>query len=183
MAFEKQMEEWARRRQQALEMGGPDKVARQHAKGRSTARERIDKLLDPHSFVEMGMLNHSDMPEMEDRTPADSKVAGFGKIDERRVIVVADDFTVLAATSSRVAGRKEGELKAKAARQGFPLIVLGDAGGSPNAGYHGVPRPCILRGRGKGYLYPDDEPGQAISDDYRRYGRVLWHAHLDGLPV
>jgi len=130
MAFEKQMEEWAKRRKKAQEMGGPEKIAKQHARGRLTARERMEKLLDPHSFVEMGMLNHSDMPEMKDRTPADSKVAGFGKIDGRRVVVVANDFTVLAATSSRVAWRKENDLKGKAARHGFPLIVLGDAGGA-----------------------------------------------------
>jgi len=130
MAFEKQMEEWARRRQRALEMGGAEKVARQHARGRLSARERVERLLDPHSFVEMGMFNHSDMPGMEEKTPADSKVAGFGKIDGRRVILVANDFTVLAATSSRVASRKEGELKSMAVRQGLPLIYLGDAGGA-----------------------------------------------------
>ncbi len=130
MAFEKHMEDWARRRAKALEMGGPEKIAKQHARKRLTARERIQSLLDPESFVEMGMLNHSDMPEMKDRTPADSKIAGFGKIDGRRVVVVANDFTVLASTSSRVAGRKEGELKSKAAQQGFPLIYLGDAGGA-----------------------------------------------------
>ncbi len=130
MAFEKQMEEWARRREKARQMGGSEKIAKQHARGRGTARERIDKLLDPDSFVEMGMLNHSDMPEMREKSPGDSKVAGFGKIDGRRVVVDVNDFTVLAATSSRVAWRKEHELKSKAARHGFPLIVLGDAGGA-----------------------------------------------------
>ena len=60
MAFEKQMEEWARRRQRALEMGGAEKVTRQHARGRLIARERIERLLDTNSFVELGMFNHSD---------------------------------------------------------------------------------------------------------------------------
>ena len=60
MAFEKQMEEWARRRQRALEMGGAEKVTRHHARGRLTARERIERLLDTNSFVELGTFNHSD---------------------------------------------------------------------------------------------------------------------------
>ncbi|HSR13188.1 MAG TPA: carboxyl transferase domain-containing protein, partial [Thermodesulfobacteriota bacterium] len=98
--------------------------------GKLTARERIDRLLDPETFFEVGMLNCSDVPGMEDKTPADSKVAGYGKIDGRTVAVVANDFTVLAATSSRVAGRKEGDIKGQAVRRGFPLIYLGEAGGA-----------------------------------------------------
>ena len=71
MAFEKQLEELTRRRARALEMGGSEKVQRQHDRGSLTARERIDRLLDPGSFLEIGMFNHSDMPGMEDKTPAD----------------------------------------------------------------------------------------------------------------
>ena len=130
MVFEKELQELERRRQQALEMGGSEKVARQHAKGKLTARERIDRVLDPGSFKEVGMFNHSDVPGMEDKTPADSKVAGFGRIDGRQVIIIANDFTVLAATSSRVASRKEGELKIVASKRGLPLIYLGEAGGA-----------------------------------------------------
>jgi len=130
MPFEKQLEELERRRARALEMGGPEKVQRQHDRGSLTARERIDRLLDPGSFLEVGMLNHSDMPGMEDKTPADSKVAGHGKIDGRHVAVLSNDFTVLAATSSRVAGRKEGELKVFSALRGHPVIYLGEAGGA-----------------------------------------------------
>ena len=81
MLFEKQMKELEKRREAALEMGGKDKIKKQHDKSRFTARERIDMLLDPDSFLEVGMFNHSDVPGMEEKTPADSKVAGFGKID------------------------------------------------------------------------------------------------------
>jgi hypothetical protein len=96
MPFEKQMEEFAQRRARALQMGGDEKIGKQHDKGRLTARERIDQLLDPGSFLEVGMLNLSDMPGMEENTPADSKVAGYGTIDGRRVAVISNDFTVLA---------------------------------------------------------------------------------------
>ena len=130
MPFEKQMEELVRRREKALEMGGEEKVERQRAKGKYPARERIEKLLDPDSFLEVGMFDHSDVPGMEDKTPADSKISGYGKIDGRPVVIIANDFTVLAATSSRVAGRKEGELKIQAARRGHPVIYLGESGGA-----------------------------------------------------
>ena len=130
MPFEKELDEFAKKKARALEMGGTEKVERQHARGRLTARERIDRLLDPDSFLEVGMFNHSDVPGMEEKTPADSKVAGYGKVAGRQVAIVSNDFTVLAATSSRVAGRKEGELKVLAAQRGHPVIYLGEAGGA-----------------------------------------------------
>ena len=130
MPFEKEMKELEQRRAKALQMGGSDKIKKQHDQGKLTARERIDHLLDKDSFLEVGMFNHSDIPGMEDKTAADSKIAGFGKIDGRQVAIVSNDFTVLAATSSRIAGRKEGELKALAARRGYPVVYLGEAGGA-----------------------------------------------------
>jgi acetyl-CoA carboxylase carboxyltransferase component len=132
MAFEKEMEELNGRKEKALQMGGPEKIKRQHDQGKFTAQERISRLLDPDSFFEVGMLNCSDMPGMEDKTPADSKVAGFGKIDGRTIAIVAKYFTVLAATSSRVAGRKDGEVKLQAVRRGFPVICLGEAASIPS---------------------------------------------------
>jgi acetyl-CoA carboxylase carboxyltransferase component len=128
--FDKEIKQLKQRRAKARQMGGPAKIKKQHNRGKLTARQRIDRLLDPDSFMEVGLLNHSDVPGMEDKTPADSKVAGYGRIDGRRVAVVSNDFTVLAATSSRTAGRKEGEIKALAAHRGYPLIYLGEAGGA-----------------------------------------------------
>ncbi len=130
LSVNRSLEELKRRKAQAQQMGGAPKVARQHAKGRLTARERIQALLDPGSFLELGILAHSDVPGMEDKTPADSKVTGFGKIEGREVVVIANDFTVLAATSSRIAGRKEADLKLASTRRGLPLIYLGEAGGA-----------------------------------------------------
>jgi len=142
MVFEKELEELRHRKEKALQMGGPEKIMRQHEQNKLTARERIDRLLDPGTFFEVGMLNHSDIPGMEDKTPADSKIGGYGKIDGRTVAVMANDFTVLAATSSRVAGHKEGEIKGMAKRKGFPLIYLGEAGGAR--------MPDIMGSRGMG---------------------------------
>ncbi len=130
MPFEKELADLQQRRKKALQMGGPKKVKIQHDKGKLTARERIAHLVDPDSFLEVGMFNCSDMPGMEDKTPADSKIAGYAKVDGRPVALVANDFTTLAATSSRVAGRKEKEIKMFGPRKGMPVIYLGEAGGA-----------------------------------------------------
>ncbi len=147
MPFEKELEELKRRREKALQMGGPEKIKRQHDQGKLTARERIANLLDPDSFLEVGLFNCSDVPGMEGKTPANSKIAGFGKIDGRPVAIVANDFTVLAATSSRVAGRKEGEVKVLAARRGIPVVYLGEAGGARMPDIMGTKGAGLHRGR------------------------------------
>jgi acetyl-CoA carboxylase carboxyltransferase component len=63
------LRELEQKREKFLQMGGPAKVNRQHEKGWLTARERIDRLLDPGSFMEMGLFAHSDYPGMEDKNP------------------------------------------------------------------------------------------------------------------
>ena len=83
MGMKEAVDELKRRKADALQMGGPDKVARKREAGAGTARERIEKLLDPGSFFEIGMLDHSDISGMETKTPADGKIAGFGTIDGR----------------------------------------------------------------------------------------------------
>ncbi|MBI4963189.1 MAG: carboxyl transferase [Desulfomonile tiedjei] len=130
MAMKEAAEELKRRKAKALEMGGPEKVARKHAEGLGTARERVEKLLDPGTFFEMGALCHSDVPGMEDKTPADGKIAGFGTIDGRTVAVTADDATVLAGTGGRVGVEKEHRLTRWAAEKGYPVINLGEGGGA-----------------------------------------------------
>jgi len=69
VGMEEAIEELHLRRKKAKQMGGEEKVKRQHERGRLTARERIDKLLDPNSFWEVGILNTSDVPEMAEVTP------------------------------------------------------------------------------------------------------------------
>ncbi|MFH1156111.1 MAG: carboxyl transferase domain-containing protein [Pseudomonadota bacterium] len=130
MAFEKVLGILEEKARKVLEMGGQGKIDRQHEKGRYTARERIDRILDPGTFFEVGRFAHSDMPGMEDKTPADSKITGYGRVDGRQVAVSANDFTVMAATSSRVAGKKEYQVKQYAASKGLPMIYLGEAGGA-----------------------------------------------------
>jgi acetyl-CoA carboxylase carboxyltransferase component len=99
-----------------------------HAKGKLTARERIDLLLDPGSFVEMGLHGHSSHKSLSDRTPADGIVAGHGTIDGRVVYVTSDDATVLGGTRGRVGEIKAARIREAAARHQVPFIALMEAG-------------------------------------------------------
>jgi methylmalonyl-CoA decarboxylase subunit alpha len=130
MSWDDRMKDFEARRARARAMGGPERLARRRAEGRLNARERIERLVDAGSFMELGTFNVSDMPGDEDKTPADSKVAGLAKIDGRPVAVSSNDFTVMAATSSRVASHKEAELKALATKRGVPIVYLAEAGGA-----------------------------------------------------
>lgn len=114
----------------ARAMGGEKKIARQHAKGRLTARERIDLLLDSNSFDEIGLLNRSDLPAARDATPADGKVAGFGSISGRALFISADDVTVMAGAGGRVGTAKQFKWASYAVEKGMPCVHLGDAGGA-----------------------------------------------------
>lgn len=121
--------ELERRRAVALEMGGPERVATHHAKGRLTARERVALLVDDGSFVELGRLATSDQPGVGERAPADAAITGVGTVDGRKVAVIANDATVLAGTTGKVGARKQGQIMSLAARKGYPLVALGDANG------------------------------------------------------
>lgn len=130
MGMKEALEELEQRKAKALQMGSPEHVDRKQAMGLGTARERVEKLLDPGSFLEIGMLNHSDRPGMEDKTPADGKIAGLGTIAGRPVAVTADDATVLAGTGGRVGVEKAHRLHRWATEKGYPLIHLGEGGGA-----------------------------------------------------
>ena len=125
----KAIEELERRRQLALGHGGPEKVARHHERGFLTARERIDILFDPGTFVEIGMFAHSDRPEVGEAAPADGVVTGVGAINGRKAVVVAIDATVLGGSNGRIGLRKQGHMNYLAETKGVPLVVLGDMSG------------------------------------------------------
>lgn len=126
--MKERLDELYRRRETALGMGGSEKVARHKASGRLTVRERLDGLLDEGSFYEIGLLAE---PELRhDRPiPADAAVTGLGRIDGRRVCVIAIDATTLAGTTAPISMKKQGKLAAFAAKKGLPLVLLCDADG------------------------------------------------------
>ena len=97
MSWKPELEELEKRQAFAREMGGADKVKRQHDGGRLTVRERIDGLLDDGSFHEVGSISgigeYDEQGAFKSLTPANC-VFGRGRIDGRPVVVVGDDFTV-----------------------------------------------------------------------------------------
>ena len=130
MAFEKHIEEHARRTAKALEMGGKERLARQAAKGRLNARQRIDYLFDPGSFLEIGMFARSDRREEWDKTPADGKVTGYGRIQGREAAVISHDITVKSASSSPINVRKMGQVRKMAIANGIPFVLFNESSGA-----------------------------------------------------
>lgn len=131
-SLREQAEELARRRADALGMGGAPQVARQHDRGKLTVRERLDLLFDAGSFVETGLLAEAvETPQSRGkRTPADGCVTGAGKIDGRDVAVIAYDFTVLAGSIGAHGERKAARTRELAVRHGMPLVYLLDSAGA-----------------------------------------------------
>ncbi len=156
MAFDKLLKELEEKRRKALQMGGVEKIQRKHNQGWLTARERIDRLLDADSFMEMGMLAHSAMPGMEEKTPADSLICGYGIISARKVGIIANDFTVLASTNAEVNLKKLLQFKTQVKdRMQVPLIWLGEAGGARMPDCQGSKKVFSLTGGGTDTLMPE----------------------------
>lgn len=122
------IDELNRRRAEAVKMGGQDKIDALHQKNKLTARERIDLLLDPDTFQEIGLLARSQHPTLRDRTPADGVICGSGKIHGRPVYVTSDDYTVIAGTRGRVGEAKTRRIRELSAKHNVPYIALMEAG-------------------------------------------------------
>ncbi|MEI6677330.1 MAG: acyl-CoA carboxylase subunit beta [Mariniphaga sp.] len=113
--------------------GGQDRIDRQHAAGRKTARERIGILIDPGTFVELDkfVVHRSHDFGMENsRFSGDGVITGYGKIDGRLVYTFAQDFTVFGGTMSRANADKIVKIMDLAMKMGAPLIGLNDSGGA-----------------------------------------------------
>jgi len=130
MTIETKLTELATRKAKALAMGGDEKIARRRAEGHLNARERIDLLLDKGSYVESGLYATSHLPDAREKTPADGKIAGFGKVEGRPAAVVSNDMTVMGASSSVVNGKKIRHMREVASKSGMPLIFLGESTGA-----------------------------------------------------
>ncbi len=129
----RQMEHLRQLREQAAAGGGPEKVAKIHAKGRLTARERIALLLDEGSFRETGVFVRHRSHEMGmDRFQpvGDGIITGTGRIDGRQVYVFAQDFTVFGGSMSEANAGKICRLMDQALENGCPVIGLNDSGGA-----------------------------------------------------
>lgn len=117
-------------KERILAMGGAEKMAKREDAGMLNARERLDVIFDANSFTETGMFATSHIPEMRDRSPADGKVCGFGKIDGRPTAIVSCDITTLGASSSLTNVKKMGHIRRTAAQNGMPIIFLNETSGA-----------------------------------------------------
>lgn len=127
------LEELEKRREAARQGGGERRIANQHAKGKLTARERLDLLLDEGSFEEFDMfVEHrcSEFGMADQKMPGDGVVTGWGTINGRAVYVFSKDFTVFGGSLSMAHAQKIVKVQRLAAKVGAPVIGLFDAGGA-----------------------------------------------------
>jgi acetyl-CoA carboxylase carboxyltransferase component len=121
------------RRARAKLGGGEEKIALQHERGKLTARERIDLLVDPGTFVELGIHGgpHFSQRSMEGKeAPADGVITGWGEVDGRPCCIAAYDFTVMAGSMGMTGELKVGRLREMATGKRMPLIWLLDSAGA-----------------------------------------------------
>ena len=143
------------RRAKNLAMGGEEKIAKQHDRGKLTARERIELLFDKDTFVEFGLLAHQQQvrgsAEIDaDGTPADGVVTGHGLIEGRQVWVIAYDFTVMAGSMGAVGEQfKSARVRELALRYRKPIVWLLDSAGAR------IQEAAGSTFAGTGYLFAD----------------------------
>ena len=133
MDIEDKIKELERRNQEAELGGGPKRIEQQHAKGKMTARERIQYLLDKDSFEEIDKFvvhRCHDFGMDKKKIPGDGVVTGYGTVDGRQVFVFSQDFTVFGGSLSGPFGEKVCKIMDLALKNGAPIIGLNDSGGA-----------------------------------------------------
>jgi len=133
MSLQERFDELHRRHTEAELAGGEERIRRQHKAGKKTARERLDLLLDPGSFLEIDKFvvhQSHDFGMESQRVPGDGVVTGAGKIHGRPVFVFAQDFTVFGGSLSEAYARKICKVMDLAMKTGAPVVGLNDSGGA-----------------------------------------------------
>src|SRR5438309_1395351 len=147
------------RRQRSLLMGGAERVERQRAKKKLTARERLALLFDPGTFEEMGQLagNNGVLPEEEEKpTPADGVITGTGEIDGRPTCAAIYDFTIFGGSIGEIGERKVARLRELALKNRLPMVWLVDSGGARIDASGGVSPQRIASFADTGYLFREE---------------------------
>jgi propionyl-CoA carboxylase beta chain len=133
MSIEEKLKRLEEMTARALVGGGQERIDRQHAAGKLTARERIELLFDPGTFVEIDkFVTHrcTDFGMQEQKIPGDGVVTGYGRIDGRTVFAFAQDFTVFGGSLSGAFAAKICKIMDLAAKAGCPVIGLNDGAGA-----------------------------------------------------
>ena len=127
------IDEYTKNNNISLQGGGQDRISAQHEKGKLTARERIDLLLDAGSFVEIDPLtthHYHEYNMQKKKFFTDGVVGGYGNVSGRQIFVYAYDFTVLGGTLSQMGAKKITKLMDHALNTGCPIIGIMDSGGA-----------------------------------------------------
>jgi len=133
LSVQEKIEHFRKLKEQAMLGGGPERIEAQHKKGKLTARERIDMLLDPGSFVELdAFVVHRcyDFGMEKRKILGDGVVTGYGTIDGRLVFVFSQDFTVFGGSLGEMFAKKVCKIMDLAMKVGAPVIGLNDSGGA-----------------------------------------------------
>lgn len=180
--FQDRIAEHERRTERALSMGGARKLEARRQEGHLNARERIATLLDADSFLESGLFNTSAQPQDADKTPADGKVTGFGKIDGRLIGVISNDFTVKGASSSPVNTNKMEHVKQVAGRSGFPVVFLGESTGARMPDIMGAKNIIGVNNNPAQYMRLRNNPWTAAVLGYC-FGSATWYSAMSDFMV
>lgn len=162
MAHEKLIADLDRRRAAAARMGGPEKLAARKKRGQLNAQERVDALVDPGSFIELGLLGASVFDADADATPRDGKITGFGKIAGRDVGVVVNEFTTKGSSTSATNSRKMGYIRKTCTDRGLPFVHVGESTGAR--------LPDAMGAKGMGQMLGND------TTQFRRLRETPWAA-------
>src|SRR5438445_11723230 len=133
MSLRDKVAELERKKAEARRMGGDERLRKQRERGKLDARMRVERLLDPGAFVEMGLLatHLGKLPEESDRpSPADGVICGTGLVGGRPCCLAAYDFTVHGGSIGPVGERKVARLRELALRERIPMIWLVDSAGA-----------------------------------------------------
>ncbi len=130
MSFDEKLKKLQSFKDQAKLGGGQDRIDKQHAQGKLTARERIDALLDPNSFQEIDSLSRASGEKGDQSIVGDAVVTGWGEINGRKVCIFSQDFTVYGGSLGEVVGKKIVKIMDIALKTGVPIIGLNDSGGA-----------------------------------------------------
>jgi len=134
MATSKELiEEYKRKREQIKEMGGAEAIEKRHQGGQWTARERIEYFFDPGSFTEIGLFvkHRTTAFGMDKREiPAEGIITGFGKVNGRYVVAMAEDYMAMAGTFGEHHGKKLATALDFAKEKGWPFVGMNDSGGA-----------------------------------------------------
>jgi acetyl-CoA carboxylase carboxyltransferase component len=183
MAFDELRAQFQARQTKALAMGGEAKLERRRNAGVLNARERIDHLLDAGTFMESGLFAKSLYPGDSEKTPADGKITGYGRIEGREAAIVVNDFTVKGASSAATNMKKISQMQRTSKERGIPMVYLGESSGAripDNMGAIGMG--TLLAGNASQYARLRESPwASAVLG--MSYGSATWYGCMSDFNV